>query len=132
MQYGRLFLAGDSAHIQPPTGAKGMNLALADVVVLARAITAYFKSGRSDLLERYSQTCLRRVWKAQRFSWWMTQMLHLNPDDNAFDRKRQLGELSYVVSSEAAATLAGGELCRAAGGELRSIDPQHGKKILKQ
>jgi p-hydroxybenzoate 3-monooxygenase len=104
MQYGRLFLAGDSAHIQPPTGAKGMNLALADVVVLARAITAYFKSGRSDLLERYSQTCLRRVWKAQRFSWWMTQMLHLNPDDNAFDRKRQLGELSYVVSSEAAAT----------------------------
>src|SRR5262245_57257443 len=104
MQYGRLFLAGDSAHIQPPTGAKGMNLALADVVVLARALTAYFKSGRSDLLERYSQTCLRRVWKAQRFSWWMTQMLHLNPDDNAFDRKRQLGELSYVVSSEAAAT----------------------------
>ncbi len=104
MQHGRLFLAGNSAHIQPPTGAKGMNLALADVVVLARAITAYFKSGRSDLLERYSQTCLRRVWKAQRFSWWMTQMLHLNPDDNAFDRKRQLGELAYVVSSEAAAT----------------------------
>jgi p-hydroxybenzoate 3-monooxygenase len=104
MQYGRLFLAGDSAHIQPPTGAKGMNLALADVVVLARAITAYFKSGRSDLLEQYSQTCLRRVWKAQRFSWWMTQLMHLNPDDNAFDRKRQLGELSYVASSEAAAT----------------------------
>lgn len=104
MQHGRLFLAGDSAHIQPPTGAKGMNLALADVVVLARAVTAYFKSGRSDLLERYSQTCLRRVWKAQRFSWWMTQMLHLDPNDNAFDRKRQLGELAYVVSSEAAAT----------------------------
>jgi p-hydroxybenzoate 3-monooxygenase len=104
MQYGRLFLAGDSAHIQPPTGAKGMNLALADVIVLARAITAYFKSGRTDLLERYSQTCLRRVWKAQRFSWWMTQMLHLDPNDNAFDRKRQLAELSYVVTSEAAAT----------------------------
>jgi p-hydroxybenzoate 3-monooxygenase len=104
MQYGRLFLAGDSAHIQPPTGAKGMNLALADVVVLARALAVAVKSGRSDLLERYSQTCLRRVWKAQRFSWWMTQLLHLNPDDNAFDRKRQLGELSYVVSSEAAAT----------------------------
>jgi p-hydroxybenzoate 3-monooxygenase len=104
MQYGRLFLAGDSAHIQPPTGAKGMNLALADVVVLARAITAHVRSGRSDLLERYSQTCLRRVWKAQRFSWWMTQMLHLHPDDNAFDRKRQLAELAYVVSSEAAAT----------------------------
>jgi p-hydroxybenzoate 3-monooxygenase len=104
MQHGRLFLAGDSAHIQPPTGAKGMNLALADVVVLARAITANVRSGRTDLLERYSETCLRRVWKAQRFSWWMTQMFHLNPDDNAFDRKRQLGELSYVVSSEAAAT----------------------------
>jgi p-hydroxybenzoate 3-monooxygenase len=103
MQYGRLFLAGDSAHIQPPTGAKGMNLALADVVVLSRALTAYFKQGRSDLLERYSQTCLRRVWKAQRFSWWMTQMFHLHPDDNAFDRKRQLAELDYVVSSEAAA-----------------------------
>jgi p-hydroxybenzoate 3-monooxygenase len=104
MQYGRLFLAGDSAHIQPPTGAKGMNLAMADVVVLARAIAAHVKSGRSDLLEQYSQTCLRRVWKAQRFSWWMTQIFHLNPTDNAFDRKRQLGELSYVVSSEAAAT----------------------------
>jgi p-hydroxybenzoate 3-monooxygenase len=101
MQYGRLFLAGDSAHIQPPTGAKGMNLALADVVVLARAITAYVKSGRSDLLERYSQICLRRVWKAQRFSWWMTQMFHLHPDDNAFDRKRQLAELEYFVTSEA-------------------------------
>lgn len=101
MQYGRLFLAGDSAHIQPPTGAKGMNLALADVVVLARAITAHLRSGRDDLLERYSRTCLRRVWKAQRFSWWMTQMFHLHPDDNAFDRKRQLAELDYFVSSEA-------------------------------
>jgi len=103
MQYGRLFLAGDSAHIQPPTGAKGMNLALADVMVLARALTAYYRQGRSDLLERYSQTCLRRVWKAQRFSWWMTQMFHLHPADNAFDRKRQLAELDYVVSSEAGA-----------------------------
>jgi p-hydroxybenzoate 3-monooxygenase len=102
MQHGRLFLAGDSAHIQPPTGAKGMNLALADVLVLARALTAYFRSDRSDLLEHYSQTCLRRVWKAQRFSWWMTQMFHLHPDKNAFDRKRQLAELAYVVSSEAA------------------------------
>jgi p-hydroxybenzoate 3-monooxygenase len=101
MQYGRLFLAGDSAHIQPPTGAKGMNLALADVVVLARAITAHLRSGRDDLLERYSRTCLRRVWKAQRFSWWMTQMFHLHPDDNAFDRKRQLAELDYFVNSEA-------------------------------
>jgi p-hydroxybenzoate 3-monooxygenase len=103
MQYGRLFLAGDSAHIQPPTGAKGMNLALADVLVLCRAITKYYRSGDTDLLERYSATCLRRVWKAQRFSWWMTQLFHLDPSHNAFDRKRQLAELDYVTSSQAAA-----------------------------
>jgi p-hydroxybenzoate 3-monooxygenase len=103
MQYGRLFLAGDSAHIQPPTGAKGMNLALADVVVLSRAIAEFYRSGGSDLLERYSATCLRRVWKAQRFSWWMTQLFHLDPSHNAFDRKRQLAELDYVTSSRAAA-----------------------------
>jgi p-hydroxybenzoate 3-monooxygenase len=103
MQHGRLFLAGDSVHIQPPTGAKGMNLALADVLVLSRALTQYYRGGGSDLLERYSDICLRRVWKAQRFSWWMTQMLHLHPTHNAFDRKRQLAELAYVVTSEAAA-----------------------------
>jgi len=102
MQYGRLFLAGDSAHIQPPTGAKGMNLALADVRVLSRALVAFYRNGRGDLLERYSATCLRRVWKAQRFSWWMTQLFHLDPSHNAFDRKRQLAELDYVTSSEAA------------------------------
>jgi p-hydroxybenzoate 3-monooxygenase len=102
MQFGRLYLAGDSAHIQPPTGAKGMNLALADVMVLSRAITEYYRSGRNDLLERYSATCLRRVWKAQRFSWWMTQLFHLDPAHNAFDRKRQLAELDYVTSSPAA------------------------------
>jgi p-hydroxybenzoate 3-monooxygenase len=102
MQFGRLFLAGDSAHIQPPTGAKGMNLALADVMVLSRALVAFYRNGRSDLLERYSATCLRRVWKAQRFSWWMTQLFHLDPSHNAFDRKRQLAELDYVTSSEAA------------------------------
>jgi p-hydroxybenzoate 3-monooxygenase len=103
MQHGRLFLAGDSAHIVPPTGAKGMNLAIADVLVLSRALTEFYRTGRGDLIERYSQTCLRRVWKAQRFSWWMTQMLHLHPTHNAFDRKRQLAELDYVVSSQAAA-----------------------------
>jgi p-hydroxybenzoate 3-monooxygenase len=102
MQHGRLFLAGDSAHIQPPTGAKGMNLALADVLVLSRAMAAFYRSSRGDLLERYSATCLRRVWKAQRFSWWMTQLFHLDPTHNAFDRKRQLAELDYVTSSEAA------------------------------
>jgi p-hydroxybenzoate 3-monooxygenase len=104
MQVGRLFLAGDSAHIVPPTGAKGMNLAMADVVVLSRALEAFYKSNRSDLLEAYSQTCLARIWKAQRFSWWMTQIFHRFPDEVAFDRRRQLAELAYVASSTAAAT----------------------------
>src|SRR5262249_53667830 len=103
MQYGRLFLAGDSAHIVPPTGAKGMNLALADVLMLSRAITQFYRTGSSELLEAYSAACLRRIWKAQRFSWWMTQMLHTDPHHSAFDRKRQLAELDYVTSSEAAA-----------------------------
>jgi p-hydroxybenzoate 3-monooxygenase len=103
MRHGRLFIAGDAAHIVPPTGAKGMNLAFADVLVLSRALQQFYRSGRSELIERYSATCLRRVWKAQRFSWWMTQLFHLDPSHNAFDRKRQLAELDYVVSSEAAA-----------------------------
>jgi len=102
MQYGRLFLAGDAAHIVPPTGAKGLNLAAADVVVLARAVKEFYSSNRPDLLENYSKICLRRVWKAQRFSWWMTSMLHLFDTDNAFDRRRQLAELDYVTSSQAA------------------------------
>jgi p-hydroxybenzoate 3-monooxygenase len=104
MQVGRLFLAGDSAHIVPPTGAKGMNLAVADVVVLSRALTAFYRSNRTDLLDAYSQTCLARVWKAQRFSWWMTQIFHRFPDEVPFDRRRQLAELGYVASSAAAAT----------------------------
>jgi p-hydroxybenzoate 3-monooxygenase len=103
MQHGRLFLAGDAAHIVPPTGAKGLNLAIADVRVLANAIAEFYRSGRRDLLDRYSTTCLRRVWKVQRFSWWMTSMLHLFDSDNAFDRRRQLAELDYVTSSQAAA-----------------------------
>jgi p-hydroxybenzoate 3-monooxygenase len=103
MQYGRLFLAGDSAHIVPPTGAKGMNLALADVLILSRGIEEFYRAGVSKRLEAYSATCLRRVWKAQRFSWWMTQMLHTDPDHGAFDRKRQIAELDYVTSSEPAA-----------------------------
>jgi p-hydroxybenzoate 3-monooxygenase len=104
MQYGRLFLAGDAAHILPPTGAKGMNLAIADVQVLARALTAFYKDGRKDLLEKYSQTCLRRVWKIQRFSWWVTQLLHQFDDDNAFDQRRQVAEIDYLTSSKAAMT----------------------------
>jgi len=104
MRYGRLFLAGDAAHIVPPTGAKGMNLAMADVRVLARAFDAQFHKNDGGLLERYSSTVLRRVWKGQRFSWWMTQMLHRvhGGEYAAFDMKRQLAELDYVASSEAA------------------------------
>ena len=102
MQYGSLFLAGDAAHIVPPTGAKGLNLAVADVRVLARALAEFYRSGRKDLLEKYSETCLDRVWKVQRFSWWMTSMLHRIDDDNAFDQRRQLAELEYVTSSRAA------------------------------
>ncbi|MPZ59547.1 MAG: 4-hydroxybenzoate 3-monooxygenase [Rhizobiales bacterium] len=102
MQSGRLFLAGDSAHIVPPTGAKGMNLAFADVMVLARAIEAFYRADRTDLLDGYSRVCLRRVWKAQRFSWWMTQMLHRFDFSNAFDMRRQLAELDYLATSHAA------------------------------
>jgi p-hydroxybenzoate 3-monooxygenase len=103
MRYGRLFLAGDAAHVTPPTGAKGMNLAIADARVLARGLIAFFKSGDSGLLDRYSDICLKRVWAAQRFSWWMTQVLHRNPRDNAFDRRRQLAELAHVSASRPAA-----------------------------
>ena len=102
MQCGRLFLAGDAAHIVPPTGAKGMNLAVADVRNLTEAIAVFYRTGATALLDGYSARCLRRVWKAQRFSWWMTTMLHRNPDDTPFDRRRQLAELDYVTSSQAA------------------------------
>ena len=104
MQYGRLFLAGDSAHIVPPTGAKGMNLAFADVVQLSRALDAFYKTKRNELLENYSAKCLRRVWYAQRFSWWMTQIMHRFPDETVFDHRRQLSDLDYITSSSAAAT----------------------------
>jgi p-hydroxybenzoate 3-monooxygenase len=103
MQHGRLFLAGDAAHIVPPTGAKGMNLAFADVRVLARALAAFYRGGDNAPLEQYSATCLHRIWKAQRFSWWMTQMLHLDSSHNEFDRRRQFAELDYVTGSEHAA-----------------------------
>ena len=109
MQYGKLFLAGDAAHILPPTGAKGLNLAIADVRILAQALAEFYHpdprapdSRRSRLLDEYSQACLRRVWRVQRFSWWMTSMLHRFDDDNPFDRRRQLAELDYVISSRAA------------------------------
>ncbi len=103
MQFGRLYLAGDAAHIVPPTGAKGMNLAIADVTVLARALAEFYKTGSEELLLEYSQTCLRRVWRVQHFSWWMTSMLHRFEGDTGFDHRRQLAELDYVTSSRVAA-----------------------------
>jgi p-hydroxybenzoate 3-monooxygenase len=104
MQYGRLFLAGDSAHIVPPTGAKGLNLAASDVLVLARALKAFYERGCTDWLDQYSDVCVRRVWKAQRFSWWMTSTLHRFPDENPFDHRRQLADLDYLMGSRAAMT----------------------------
>jgi len=104
MQYGRLFLAGDAAHVVPPTGAKGMNLAIADVRVLADALVAWYRAGRTDLLEAYSVTCLRRVWRAEHFSWWMTSMLHRFDDDDGFQQRLQLSQLRYTCTSTAAAT----------------------------
>ena len=102
MQHGRLFLAGDAAHIVPPTGAKGLNLAIADVTVLARALERWYASGDAGTLAAYSEQCLQRVWRAEHFSWWMTSMLHRLGDD-PFDLQLQLSQLRYVVSSEAAA-----------------------------
>jgi len=118
MRFGRLFLAGDAAHIVPPTGAKGMNLAIADVHVLAQGLESYYKRGGQsgaraavrpggqaamEALNAYSATCLSRIWKVQRFSWWMTSLLHSFDDATPFDRRRQLAELEYLVSSRAAA-----------------------------
>ena len=103
MQYGRMFLAGDAAHIVPPTGAKGMNLALADVRVLAQAATAFFKTGKCESLDAYSATCLKRIWRAEHFSWWMTSMLHRFPSDDVFQQRLQRSQLEYVVGSRAAA-----------------------------
>jgi p-hydroxybenzoate 3-monooxygenase len=104
MQHGRLYLAGDAAHIVPPTGAKGLNLAVADVRVLAAAIAAWFRGEGTSALERYSELALRRVWRAEHFSWWMTSMLHRLENSDPFDVKLQLAQLEYVCSSHAAAT----------------------------
>jgi p-hydroxybenzoate 3-monooxygenase len=104
MQYGRLFLAGDAAHIVPPTGAKGLNLAVADVRVLSRGLAEYYQSNNRELLDRYSNICLRHAWKAQRFSWWLTQLLHRPPHEADFDHRRQIAELDYITHSRAAAT----------------------------
>ena len=110
MRFGRLFLAGDAAHIVPPTGAKGLNLAMADVYRLSHALAGFYRAGSGDerLLDLYSERALRRTWRAQRFSWWMTSMLHKLPSDdggaNAFDHRRQIADLEYLFSSRAAMT----------------------------
>jgi p-hydroxybenzoate 3-monooxygenase len=101
LRHGRAALVGDAAHTVPPTGAKGMNLAVADVMILERALRALLLENDERLLEDYAQTASRRIWKAQHFSWWMTSMLHVAPDASDFDRLRQLGELTTVVESEA-------------------------------
>ena len=104
MQHGRLLLAGDAAHIVPPTGAKGLNLAVADVRLLAHALGGYYADGREDLLAAYTETALRRVWRSTHFSWWMTSMLHVDPHADVFDEQLARAQLDYVVSSRAMAT----------------------------
>ncbi|MCU1749654.1 4-hydroxybenzoate 3-monooxygenase [Pseudomonas sp. 6D_7.1_Bac1] len=101
MQYGRMFLVGDAAHIVPPTGAKGLNLAASDVSTLFNILLKVYRDGRTELLEKYSEICLRRVWKAERFSWWMTSMLHTFDDNDAFSQRISESELEYFVDSEA-------------------------------
>ena len=104
LRHGRLFLAGDAGHTVPPTGAKGLNLAVADVRVLAAALVPFLTAGDAALLDAYSDTALRRVWRVQHFSWWMTSMLHTSADASPFDLRRQLAELDLVTSSTAAST----------------------------
>ena len=103
MQYEKLFLAGDAAHIVPPTGAKGLNLAIADVDVLSTALARRYQHNEEELLTRYSSICLQRVWRSEHFSWWMTSLLHKFPDHDDFQRRLQLSELNYICNSPAAA-----------------------------
>jgi p-hydroxybenzoate 3-monooxygenase len=104
MRFGRLFLAGDAAHIVPPTGAKGLNLATADVGFLSRALEVFYREQSESALDRYSELCLRRIWKAERFSWWFTSLMHRFPDTGEFGQKIQEAELDYLVHSRAAST----------------------------
>jgi p-hydroxybenzoate 3-monooxygenase len=104
MRHDRLFLAGDAAHIVPPTGAKGLNLAIFDVTVLAEALGAWYETGSEEPLDAYSATCLKRVWRAQHFASWMTTLLHKDPDQDAFGHRQQLAYLEYVAASKTAAT----------------------------
>ena len=102
IRYGRLFLAGDAAHIVPPTGAKGLNLAASDIGFLSQALVRFFRKGDESALQDYSAKALRRIWKAQRFSWWMTRLLHQLPTADSFDQRIQRAELEYLFSSRAA------------------------------
>ena len=104
MQFGKLFLLGDAAHIVPPTGAKGLNLAVADVGVLTRGLVEFYQRGNREALRQYTERCLRRVWKCQRFSSWMTSMLHRFPNEDSFSHHIHLAELDYVTGSRAAST----------------------------
>jgi p-hydroxybenzoate 3-monooxygenase len=104
MRFGSLFLAGDAAHIVPPTGAKGMNLAVSDVRILAAGLDQFYRQGKTDKLDRYTEDALKRVWRAEYFSWWMTSMLHTFADASPFQREVQRAELENVVSSRALAT----------------------------
>ena len=104
MQVGKLFLLGDAAHIVPPTGAKGLNLAVADVRVMTRGLVEFYKRGNREPLRQYTERCLRRVWKCQRFSWWMTSLLHRFPSEDSFSHNIHLAELDYLASSRAAST----------------------------
>jgi p-hydroxybenzoate 3-monooxygenase len=103
MQHGRLFLAGDAAHIVPPTGAKGLNLAVSDVRVLSEALRGFYKEDRTDLLDRYGETALKRIWRAEHFSYWMTRMMHRLDDASPFEQQLQVAELEYVTTSRSAA-----------------------------
>src|SRR6185437_12532341 len=102
--YGRLFLAGDAAHIVPPTGAKGMNLAVADVRLLSRALGAHYAGAGDELLAGYTDTASRRVWRSTHFSWWMTTMLHVDPAEDEFGHRLALSQLEYVTTSKAMET----------------------------
>ena len=102
LRYGRLFLTGDAAHIVPPTGAKGLNLAMSDVWMLAEALGAFYRDGNQAGLDGYSERALRRVWGAERFSWWMTSLTHIFPETDVFSRRMQRAEFDHLATSHAA------------------------------
>ena len=137
MRYGRLFLAGDAAHIVPPTGAKGLNLAISDVFYLQRAFAAHFSKGDDRYLETYSDMALRRVWASERFSWWLTKLLHVFPDDDAFETRVKLSEFDHLLRSNHAAAMvaeqyAGLPFELGRGDDLRNGDSQEGANRIQR